>query len=50
MRHHHFGPALTVAGAALFGTLGTFGKVAPAADLSMPTLLGARFAAATVVF
>ena len=50
MRHHHLGLALTIAGAALFGTLGIFGKVAPAADLSTATLLGARFAAATVVF
>lgn len=50
MRHQHLGLVLTVAGAALFGTLGIFGKLAPGADLSAATLLGARFAAATVVF
>jgi len=50
MRRQHLGLLLTVAGAALFGTLGVFGKVAPAVDLSTATLLGARFAAATVIF
>lgn len=50
MRHQHLGLVLTVAGAALFGTLGIFGKLAPGADLSMATLLSARFAAATVIF
>jgi drug/metabolite transporter (DMT)-like permease len=50
MRHQHLGLVLTVAGAALFGTLGIFGKVAPTVDLSTATLLGARFAGATVIF
>jgi drug/metabolite transporter (DMT)-like permease len=50
MRHQHIGLVLTVAGAALFGTLGIFGKVAPAVELSTSTLLGVRFAAATVIF
>jgi len=50
MRHQHLGLVLTVVGAALFGTLGVFGKLAPAADLTTATLLGARFAGATVVF
>jgi len=43
------GVALVVAGAALFGTLGIFGELARAADLSTATLLTARFLAATAM-
>ncbi|WP_188786472.1 DMT family transporter [Halobellus salinus] len=50
MRHQHLGLFLTMAGAALFGTLGIFGKLAPTAGLSAATLLSTRFLAATVIF
>ena len=50
VRSRHLGLVLTAAGAALFGTLGVFGKLAPGAALSTATLLGARFAGATAVF
>jgi drug/metabolite transporter (DMT)-like permease len=43
------GVALVVAGAALFGTLGVFGELARAAELSTATLLGARFLAASAI-
>jgi len=43
------GVALVVAGAALFGTLGIFGELARAAELSTATLLGARFLAASAI-
>ena len=43
------GVALVVVGAALFGTLGIFGKLARAAELSTATLLGARFLAASAI-
>lgn len=49
MRDGYLGVGLTVAGAALFGTLGIFGKAAPAAGLSTATLLTARFAGATAI-
>lgn len=50
MHTRRLGLGLTVVGAALFGTLGIFGTVAPAVGLPTTTLLAGRFVGATVVF
>jgi hypothetical protein len=49
MRRHTLGLVLTALAAALFGTLGVFGKGAAAVDLSVTTLLTSRFVIATAV-
>lgn len=48
MREERLGAALVLVSAAGFGTLGVLGKVATAAGLSIPTVLAARFALATL--
>lgn len=49
MHQRTIGLLLTVLAAALFGTLGIFGKQAVAVDLSMTTLLTGRFLVATLL-
>lgn len=49
MRQRNVGLLFVVLGAALFGTLGIFGKAATTVELSMATLLGIRFVAATAI-
>jgi drug/metabolite transporter (DMT)-like permease len=49
MHRRTMGAVFTVLAAVLFGTLGVFGKHAAAADLSVTTLLVARFAIAAVL-
>jgi drug/metabolite transporter (DMT)-like permease len=49
MNSRTVGIVLVVLAAALFGTLGIFGRVAAGLELSMATLLGLRFVAATAV-
>jgi drug/metabolite transporter (DMT)-like permease len=50
MHEQRLGLVLTVVGAALFGTLGIFGKLAPTVGVSTATLLSLRFLGATVAF
>ncbi|MEF8780711.1 MAG: EamA family transporter [Haloferacaceae archaeon] len=47
MRQRSTGLVLVLLGAALFGTLGVFGRAATLSGMSMATLLGLRFVAAT---
>ncbi len=49
MRQRRLGLVFTLSGAALFGTLGVFGKAAVGVDLTVATLLASRFVAATVL-
>ena len=49
MHRRSVGLAFVVSGAALFGTLGVFGRAAAAVELSMATLLALRFVAATAI-
>lgn len=49
MRQRSVGLGLTALGAALFGTLGVFGKAAATLEMSMATLLAVRFVAATAI-
>lgn len=49
MHRQHTGLVFTVLAAALFGTLGIFGKSAVAVDLSVTTLLVGRFLLATAI-
>lgn len=49
MHQRSLGLVLTVLAAALFGTLGIFGKGAVTIDLSVTTLLASRFVVAAVI-